>query len=83
MIDFKVQTGRDSFGSFVQTENYNDLDELEDLFIEHFDLIPKGVVDGSPNNNGLYRLYFNDSVSSEKLNKIISRLSLPSGKTSS
>ena len=83
MIDFKVQTGRDFFGPFVQTENYNDLDELEDLFIEHFDLIPKGVIDGSRNNNGLYRLYFNDNVSSEELNKIISRLSLPSCRTSS
>lgn len=54
MIDFKVEIGRDTFGTFVETENYNDLDELEDLLIEHFSLIPKGIIDGSANTGGLY-----------------------------
>lgn len=83
MIDFKVQIGKDTFGTFVETENYNDLDELEDLLIEHFSLIPKGIIDGSANTGGLYRLYFNDSVSSEQLDQIIGGLNLPNGKTSS
>jgi hypothetical protein len=83
MIDFKVQIGKDTFGTFVETENYNDLDELEDLLIEQFSLIPKGIIDGSANTGGLYRLYFNYSVSSEQLDQIIGGLNLPNGKTSS
>jgi|TARA_R110002153_G_scaffold2429_2_gene11930 hypothetical protein len=83
MIDFKVQIGKDTFGTFVETENYNDLDELEDLLIEQFSLIPKGIIDGSGNTGGLYRLYFNDSVSFEQLDQIIGGLHLPTGKTSS
>ncbi len=83
MIDFKVQIGRDTFGTFVETKNYNDLDELEDLLIEQFSIIPKGVIDGSSNTVGPIRLYFNDSVSSEKLDQIIGRLSSSNGKTSS
>ena len=83
MIDFQVQIGRDTFGTFVETENYNDLDELEDLLIEQFSIIPKGVIDGSANTGGLFRLYFNDSVSAEKLDQIISSLSSSNGKTSS
>jgi|TARA_Y100001956_G_scaffold82522_1_gene103784 hypothetical protein len=75
MIDFKVEIGRDTFGTFVETENYNDLDELEDLLIEQFSLIPKGIIGGSANTGGLYRLYFNDSVSAKKLDQIINGLS--------
>jgi len=83
VIGFKVQIGKDTFGTFVETENYNDLDELEDLLIEQFSLIPKGIIDGITNTGGLYRLYFNDSVSPEQLDRIIGGLNLPNGKTSS
>jgi hypothetical protein len=71
MNGFNYKVGEDSFGLYIQTDNYNDLDELDDYFVEKQSLIPKGMVDRSPYSESCFRLYFDKSIGLAKLTKIM------------
>jgi|UPI000509ECE2 hypothetical protein len=83
MIGFSYKVGEDSFGLYIQTESYNDLDELDDYFVENQSLIPKGMMERSPYSEGCFRLYFNKSIGLAKLTKIMDNAVLRSSHSGS
>ncbi len=83
MIGFNYKVGEDSFGLYIQTDNYNDLDELDDFFVENQGLIPKGMMERSSYSEGCFRLYFNKSIGLAKLTKIMESVVLRSSHSGS
>ena len=68
---YDVRVGEDSFGIFVEVADFNDYDELEDLFVEQYDLEVIAVRHASKSENGKYQIWFNQTIGIEFIKKII------------
>ena len=71
MPKYDVRVGEDSFGIFVEVADFNDYDELEDLFVEQYDLEVITVAHANNSENGNYKIWFNQALSVEFIKKII------------
>ena len=71
---FDVRVGEDSFGIFVEVADFNQYDELEDLFTEQYDLEVIAVRHANELENGKHQIWFNQSLGVEFIKKIIDEI---------
>ncbi len=74
MPKYSVRVGEDSFGIFIEVADFNDYDELEDLFIEQYDLDVLAVRHANKSENGKYQIWFDQSLGIEFIKKIIDEI---------
>jgi len=78
MPKYDVRVGEESFGIFVEVADFNDYDELEDVFVEQYDLEIIAVTHANNSENGNYRIWFNQALSVEFIKKIINEINTKS-----
>jgi hypothetical protein len=74
MPKYDVRVGEDSFGIFVEVADFNDYDELEDVFLEQYDLEVVAVTHANNSENGNYKIWFNQTLSVEFIKNIINEI---------
>lgn len=74
MSKYNVRVGEDSFGIFVEVADFNDYDELEDVFVEQYDLEVIAVTHANSAESGNYKIWFSQTLSVEFINKIINEI---------
>jgi hypothetical protein len=74
MPKYDVRVGEDSFGIFVEVADFNDYDELEDLFVEQYDLEVVSVSHANKPENDKYKIWFNQTLGVEFIKKIINEI---------
>ncbi|WP_233081898.1 hypothetical protein [Rheinheimera soli] len=74
MPKYDVRVGEDSFGIFVEVADFNDYDELEDLFVEQYGLVVIAVSHANKSENGKYKIWLNQSLGIEFVKKIIDEI---------
>jgi hypothetical protein len=74
MPKYDVRVGEDSFGIFVEVADFNDYDELEDVFVEQYDLEVIAVAHANNSENGNYKIWFNQTLSAESIKNIINEI---------
>jgi hypothetical protein len=74
MPKYNVLVGEDSFGIFIEVADYNDYDELEDIFIEQYDLDVLAVQHADKSENGKYQIWFGQSLGIEFIKKVIDEI---------
>ncbi|WP_404340302.1 hypothetical protein [Pseudoalteromonas mariniglutinosa] len=74
MPKYNVRVGEDSFGIFIEVADFNEFDELEDLFIEQYDLEVLAVRHADKSENGKYQIWFDQSLGIEFIKKIIDEI---------
>ncbi len=74
MPKYDVRVGEDSFGIFIEVTDLNDCDELEDLFVEQYDLEVIAVRHASKSGNGKYQIWFNQTLGIEFIKNIVNEI---------
>ena len=74
MPKYNVRVGEDSFGIFIEVADFNEYDELEDLFIEQYDLDVLAVRHADKSENSKYQIWFDQSLGIEFIKKIIDEI---------
>ena len=74
MPKYDIRVGEDSFGIFVEVADFNNYDELEDLFVEQYDLEVIAVSHANKSENGKYKIWFNQHLGVEFINNIINEI---------
>lgn len=74
MPKYDVRVGEDSFGIFVEVADFNDYDELEDVFVEQYDLEVIAVSHADKSENGNYKIWLSQTLSVEFIKKIINEI---------
>jgi hypothetical protein len=74
MPKYDVRVGEDSFGIFIEFDDFNDFDELEDLFVEQYDLKVMAVRHASNSENSKYQIWFNLKLGIEFIKNVINEI---------
>lgn len=67
----EIMVGEDEFGIFVEVEQYDYFDEIEDVLIETYSLVPIATKLEIKGNGLGHRLWFSKSLSIGKLSEIV------------
>ena len=71
MPKYYVLVGEDSFGIFIEVADFNDFDELEDLFIEQYDLKIIAVRHADKSENSKYKIWFIQTLGIDFIKNIV------------
>ena len=78
MPKYDVLVGEDSFGIFVEVTDFNDYDELEDVFVEQYDIEVRAVTHANNSENGKFRIWFRQTLTVDFIKNIINEINTKS-----
>lgn len=74
MPKYDVRVGEDTFGIFIEVADFDDYDELEDLFVEQYDLDIIAVRHPDKSENSKYRIWFDQSLGIDSIKRIVDEI---------